>query len=157
MPKTTKDNLGVSESFGAFVAQKRQKINLSQQQVAQMTGIGRSSLVRIEAASGGIKRSVLERLAAVLEFDIDQGLRLVEADREAPMKKRNHRAVRNHLHHLSPDSSLDFKTAIALECMSITFEANGLGEKEQALVLKHLVNISECIVYFREVTEQRKE
>ncbi|NJP40283.1 nucleotide sugar dehydrogenase [Oscillospiraceae bacterium HV4-5-C5C] len=58
-----------AKPLAALIQERRKKLNLTQQQVAQLAGINRSMLSRLEAGSYVPSLPQLERLSQVLSFD----------------------------------------------------------------------------------------
>ncbi len=59
----------LSKKFGTRVKFERIKRKLSQEKLAELAGIGRSTLTQIEAHTSSPTLDIVEKLASALEYD----------------------------------------------------------------------------------------
>jgi transcriptional regulator with XRE-family HTH domain len=129
-----KKNLGASPSLGAMIAEYRKRKGLTQHELAARIGLSRTSIMRIEIAYGGVRRTTLEMLSTELGFNLGEALDLIERDRRGLQKPMIDRK--------------DSVNRILLSFASLSMKVSDLSPRQQELLSGSLNELEKQVDYY---------
>lgn len=93
MPRISKKDLVMNQTFGSVIRDKRLALNMSQQQLADILGVTQPSINRWEADQSFPKPPQLAPLSNALEIPLDELLALLEEYSRRPGKSTRDQIV----------------------------------------------------------------